>query len=60
MSELEYNGDWEDVKKRLMDKYPILTEKDFKEENHEDRLLNHLGEELGETSDGMRKIIREI
>ncbi len=60
MPEIDYNGDWEDVKKRLMDKYPSLTEKDFTKEDHQDKLLNHLSQELGKTTDEMRKIIRHI
>ncbi len=60
MGNLKYKGDWEDVKERLMDEYPILTEKDFEDEDNDDKLLNQLAHELGKTSDEMRKIIREI
>lgn len=60
MAQLGYKGDWEDAKKRLKDKYPNLTEKDFEQEQNEEKLLHHLSQELGKTSDDMRRIIREI
>lgn len=60
MAKLKYKGDWEDVKERLMAEYPSLTERDFQEEDHPQKLLNYLGQKLGEEPDDMRRIIRDI
>lgn len=60
MSKLKYNGKWNDVKKRLMDKYSILTKEDFEYEKNDDKLLNHLEHKLGKESDEIRQIIRRI
>lgn len=60
MGKLRHEGDWVDVKERLMDKYPALTEQDFKNEDHEEKLLGHISQKVGVETDELRKMIREI
>jgi|AntDeeMinimDraft_5_1070356.scaffolds.fasta_scaffold83106_1 hypothetical protein len=62
MSKLVNKDNWKDIKQKLIDKYPALTEYDFKAENAEkdDEMLIHLGQELGKTTEEMREIIRTI
>ena len=56
---LVYEGDWQDVKEKLMEKYPSLTEEDFKAES-DDKLLIHLNQKLGKSKEELRDIIRNI
>lgn len=60
MTNLKNKGDWERIKKYLMEKYPSLTDRDFENKDHEEKLLNHLSQKVGTTSYEMREIIREI
>ncbi len=51
--------DWSETKEQLKDKYPILTDKDFKDEDNEDKLLNHLAQKTGESEEQLRDIMRD-
>lgn len=61
MSELEHKGNWEDLKKKLKDRYAILTDSDLDfEEGEEEKLLNHLQERLGKSRKELRETLREL
>lgn len=61
MSELKYKGDWEELKKKLKDRYAILTESDLDyEEGEEEKLLNHLEEKLGKSKKELKDTLREL
>jgi hypothetical protein len=59
MDGIVYEGDWEEVKKRMMEKYPALLEEDLEAEN-DDNLLIHLNLKLGKSKAELREIIRNI
>lgn len=59
MNGLVYEGEWEDVKKRLMEKYPALIEEDFGYED-DDQLMIHLSQKLGKSKEELRETIRKI
>ena len=61
MSELDYKGNWEEIKERLKQKYAILTDEDLRyKEGEEQKLLDHLEEKLGKTKGEVKDIIRNI
>jgi hypothetical protein len=59
MADIRERVDWEQVKKRLKDRYPALTDDDLEIEN-EDKLFNQLEAKLGEDKDEIRNIIKDI
>jgi hypothetical protein len=59
MADIRERVDWEQVKKRLKDRFPALTDDDLDIEN-EDKLFNHLEAKLGEDKEEIRNIIKDI
>lgn len=60
MAKLHYEKDWSKVKEKLKEKYPLLTERDFENDDDEKAFLNHLSEQTGESTAELREIIRDI
>jgi uncharacterized protein YjbJ (UPF0337 family) len=59
MSDIRSNVDWEQVKQKLKDQYPTLTDNDFQKQK-EDKFLIHLSDKLGKTKEEIKDIIRKI
>lgn len=59
MSELLHKENWDEVKDKLMEEFPALTEQDFAFENN-DELIIHLQQKLGKSKEELREIIRKI
>lgn len=61
MNEIEFQGNWSEVKNRLKEKYAILTDKDLAyEKGEEEKLLNTLQEKLGKDKEEVKDILRSI
>ncbi len=61
MNELEFKGNWNELKGKLKEKYAVLTDNDLAyEESQEDQLIGHLQEKLGKTKKEIKDIVREL
>jgi uncharacterized protein YjbJ (UPF0337 family) len=61
MSEINFKGNWNEIKEKLLERYAILTEKDLQyEEGKEEQVLNHLEEKLGKSKKEVKDLIREL
>lgn len=61
MEELEFKGNWNQVKGKLKEQYAILTDNDLAyEEGQEEQLLGHLQEKLGKSKEEVKDIIRSL
>lgn len=60
MSDLITKENWGEVKAKLKEDYPILTDKDLSyEEGKEEKLLGMLQQKLGETKADVTTILRD-
>ncbi|HEX6982498.1 MAG TPA: CsbD family protein [Balneolaceae bacterium] len=61
MSEINFKGNWNEIKEKLLKRYAILTEHDLQyEEGREEKVLTHLEEKLGKTRKEVKDIIRDL
>lgn len=61
MNELEFKGNWNQVKGKLKQKYGELTDEDLQyAEGKEDELLGRMQKRLGKSKEEVRKIIAKI
>jgi len=57
----ELNGNWNEIKGRLKQKFALLTESDMLlAEGKQDEMLGRLQSKLGKTKEEIQKIISEI
>lgn len=61
MEELEFKGNWKQIKGKLKERYAVLTDNDLAyEEGQEEQLLGHLQEKLGKSKEEVKDIIRSL
>lgn len=61
MKNLEFRGNWNELKGKLKQKYAQLTDDDlYYEEGREDELLGRLQKKLGKTDREIRETLREL
>lgn len=52
---------WKQVKRKLKEKYAVLTDKDLEyEEGQEDQLIRKLQDKLGKTKSEVKEILRNL
>ncbi len=58
MNKLQLNNSWDQIKGRLKQRYPQLTDADLElVEGKEDELLSRLEQRIGETEENIRNMI---
>lgn len=61
MNQLEFKGEWNEVKGKLKQKYGLLTDDDLVyADGKGDELLGRLQKKLGKAKEEIQKVIREI
>jgi uncharacterized protein YjbJ (UPF0337 family) len=61
MNELRINSDWHEVKKKLKERYAVLTDKDLTyEEGEEEKLLHTLQEKIGKSKDEVQELLQDL
>jgi len=61
MNELQFTGEWNELKGKLQQKYAQLTDDDLMyAKGKEDELLGRLQKKLGQKEDEIRKLIAEL
>lgn len=61
MSELRIEGNWDEVKRKLKEKYAVLTDKDLEyEKDNEEELLHHLQERLGKSKEEVKTLLQDL
>ena len=61
MNELKFNGDWNELKGKLKQRYAQLTDDDLMcAKGKEDELLGRLQKTLGQNQDAIRKLIANL
>lgn len=61
MNELRIEGNWNEVKQKLKEKYAVLTDKDLEyEEGKEEKLLHRLQEKLGKTKEEIKSLLQDL
>lgn len=61
MNELRIEGDWDEVKQKLKEKYAVLTDKDLEyEEGKEEKLLHRLQEKLGKPKEEIKSLLQDL
>lgn len=61
MNELQFKGEWNELKGKLKQKYAQLTDDDLMyAKGKEDELLGRLQKKLGQKQDEIRKMIAEL
>jgi uncharacterized protein YjbJ (UPF0337 family) len=61
MNMLPTNGSWKEIKAKLKQRYPTLTEEDLTFSNgKEEALLGRLQKRLGKSCDELRQLIRSL
>ena len=61
MDDLRIEGNWNELKGKLKEKYAVLTDNDLAyEKGKEDQLLGNLQQKLGKTKDEIKAIISDL
>lgn len=61
MSELNFKGNWDEIKEKLLKRYAILTKQDLQyEEGKEEKMITHLEEKLGKSKNEVKHLIRDL
>lgn len=61
MSELRIEGNWDEIKGKLKEKYAVLTDKDLEyEENNEEKLLYRLQQKLGKSKEEVKTLLQDL
>lgn len=61
MDKLRIEGNWNELKGKLKEKYAELTEDDLTyEEGKEDQLIGNIQQKLGKTKDEIKAIINDL
>jgi uncharacterized protein YjbJ (UPF0337 family) len=61
MNELRIKNNWDEVKKKLKEKYAVLTDKDLTyEEGKEEKLIHTLQEKLGKSKDEVQELLQDL
>ncbi|MDZ7691288.1 MAG: CsbD family protein [Balneolaceae bacterium] len=61
MNNLRFQGNWNEIKGKLKERFGVLTDNDLAyKEGQEEQLLGNLQQKLGKSKDEIKKIIREL
>lgn len=61
MSGLITRGNWQEIKAKLIEDYPVLTKKDLKyNDGNEEKLIGELQQKLGKSKAEVSDMIRDL